>query len=157
MDRHIHDVQTKIKPRLRNIAHPQQSSDKKDRNPGFRDLRQQWRTVHDGVTQTMLSLSRRIEAASSSDSTLTQSPMSKPKKTNDISIPAQELDLLVDHLKNSWEEVISGGKLVYVNMYDQNKRQYERPENAFVKTLPGSRARAPSWDRRSPRMGGKEW
>jgi hypothetical protein len=145
MDRHIHDIQTKIRPRLRNIAHPPQASEKKDRNPGFRELRQQWRLIYDGVTQTMLSLGRRVEAASGSDSTATYTP--KPK-ADDISIPWNQL---IDHYRNSWEEVILGGKLVYVNMYDRSKKQYERPDDAFIKTLPGSRIRAPSWDRRSPR------
>jgi hypothetical protein len=97
----------------------------------------------------MLSLSRRIEAASGPDSTATYRP--KPKKVDDISIPLNEWNQVVDHYKNSWEEVISGGKLVYVNMYDRSRKQYERPDDAFIKTLPGSRVRAPSWDRRSPR------
>jgi len=150
MDRHIHEVQTKIRPRLRNIAHPQPGSDK-GRNPGFRELRQQWQTINDGVTQTIHSLSRRIEASSGSDTT--SIPASKTKKV-DIRIPSKEL---IDHFKNSWEESILGGKLVYVNMYDRSKRQYERPEGAFVKTLLGRPSRAPSWDRQSPRIGGNGW
>lgn len=146
MNQHILDVQSKIKPQLKEIAHPSRKSDKHERQrAGFKDLLREWEFIFHDVSDTMRSLSRRIELYST-DKPDIKTAEPKTKKTDEVTITLKELDHLLDHIKNSWEESIVAGAFMYTNAFDK-KQQRERPENGFIKMLPRStRPRTPSWD-----------
>jgi hypothetical protein len=115
----------------------------------------------------MRDLSRRIETAEPSQSQ--GAPAVQPpsrKKTDEMIVKINEWAYLVDHLKNSWEEVIEGGSYLYVNMHDKDLIQREVPEDAYIKRCPyavsrpapapaagrrPSYSRTQSFERRSPR------
>jgi len=158
MDRYIVDLQTRIKPKLRHIANPPTRRHRHEQErPGFRELLNQWKTIYQGVSLTMLSLSRRIETAEAvppKPSARPAAPTPTPRKTDEITISLKQFDHLVEHMKNSWEEVIVGGKYLYVNVHDPNVKQWDMPANGYVKSRPRPAprpSRSPSFERRSTR------
>lgn len=150
MDQYINDVQTKIKPKLRQIAQPSKRRSRSEQElPGFKDILNQWKSIYQEYNVTLLSLSRRIEIAEAQPTPRTPTPRS----TTEITISLREYDRLLVHMKNSWEEVIVGGRYLYVNTHDPNIKQWDMPVNAYVKskTRPAPRpARSSSYERRSP-------
>lgn len=150
MDQYIVDLQTRIKPKLRQIAQPSKRRHKHEQeHPGFKELLNQWKSIYQGVNVTVLSLSRRIEAAEAQPA----APTPTPRKTDEITISLRDYDRFLEHMKNSWEEVIVGGRHLYINAHDPNIRQWDMPANAYVKSCPRPArrpARSPSYERRSP-------
>jgi hypothetical protein len=156
MDRYVVELQTKIKPKLREIARPSRGRHGNGQvQPGFRELLTQWKAIYQEVSLTMLSLSRRIETAEApSPEPIIKTPSPPPRKTDEITISLKEYDHLMEHLKNSWEEVLVDGKYRYVNVHQPNTTRSEMPTNGYVKLLPRPAprpARSPSYERRSPR------
>lgn len=165
MSQHILDVQMKIKPKLKDIAKPSRSRGKGEQvHPGFKELLRQWKSIYGDVQETILSLSRRIATSQSQTdddhSTPAPTPQSKPrpasKKTDEATISMKEFDHLLEHLKNSWEEVVVTGRIMYVNVFDRNQRTWERPTGAFIKSFPRPApkpVRRGSYDRTSEMFG----
>ena len=156
MDRYVADLQTKIKPKLREIARPSRRGHGQGQDqPGFRELLSQWKSIYQEVSLTMLSLSRRIETAEVLPTEPVVRPAAPtPRRTDEIAISLKEFDHLMDHLKNSWEEVLVDGRYRYVNVHQPNTTRSEMPVNAYVKLLPRPApklSRSPSYERRSPR------
>jgi hypothetical protein len=158
MEQYIVDLQTRIKPKLRQIAHPSKQRHKHEQEqPGFRELLNQWKSIYQDVSLTMLSLSRRIETAEALPTQPTvrpAAPKPAPRKTDEITISLKEFDHLVQHMKNSWEKRIIDGEYVYVNAHDPSIKQWAMPANAYIKSHPRPAprlARSPSYERRSPR------
>lgn len=155
MEQYIVDLQTRIKPKLRQIAHPSKQRHKHEQEqPGFRELLNQWKSIYQEVSLTMLSLSRRIETADAVPTEPPARPAAPTRKTDEITISLKQYDHLIEHMKNSWEEVVVGGKYLYVNVHDPNVKQWEMPANAYVKSRPRPAprpARSSSYERRSPR------
>jgi hypothetical protein len=48
----------------------------------------------------------------------------------------EKLDAYIKHVKNSWVETCFGEDLVYINVFDNNNRQSERPSSGFIKANP---------------------
>jgi len=64
-------------------------------------------------------------------------PILKKAKTDEVVIGIKKLDGYVEHLKKSWVEMESeDGKLYYYNCWDEERRVWEMPKNAFIKFLP---------------------
>jgi len=164
MNQHILDVQSKLKPRLREISQPNnRPRDKHEREkPGFRVLLTEWEIIYAEMSKTMRALSGRIETAKATPApkpTEPKKPEPKKKNTDDITITMKEFDHLLEHMKNSWEEVISAGEIIYVNAFDNKKRTRERPEGAFIKPYPRSSrpSRTPSWEQSGKRSRVPSW
>lgn len=199
MRAHISSVQSVIKPRLKQIAHPPQSRPRsrgqngyhEREKPGFRDLLRQWNIVYDDICSTVRSLSRRVEASSTGRSSPIpiatyvsppathihvshisppQSPRprahspsqhyGKGSKNDDPTISVTEYNYMLSHLKNSWEEIVVGDEVQYVNCYDRSRKQWIRPNDAFIRRCVrqgGRLSRCPSFERRSPAMSGSSF
>jgi len=155
MEQYIVDLQTRIKPKLRQIAHPSKPRQRHEHEqPGFRELLNQWKSIYQEVSLTMLSLSRRIETAEAVPTEPPTRPAAPTRKTDEITISLKQYDRLIEHMKNSWEEVVVGGKYLYINVHNPNVKQWEMPVNAYVKSRPRPAprpARPSSYERRSPR------
>lgn len=175
MDRYIVEMQTKMKPKLREIAQPSRRRHRHEREqPGFRELLSQWKSLYQEVSLTMLALSRRIETADalpdhpsvrSAAAAATAAPAAAPsaaaappapRKPDEITISLKDFDHLLQHLKRCWEERLVDGQYVYVNVHDPSLTQWAPPPaDAYVRAR-GPRAaprlaRSPSYERCSPR------
>lgn len=154
MDRYIVELQTKVKPKLQEIARPSRHRHGQAQ-PGFRELLGQWKSIYQEVSLTMLSLSRRIETAEAAPAEpAVRFAAPAPRKTDEITLSLKEFDHLMEHLKNSWDEVLVDGRYRYVNAHQPNTTRSDMPANAYVKLLPRPAprpARSPSYERRSPR------
>lgn len=165
MSRHIQDLQSRIKPRLREISQPSGTRQKHEKElPGFKDLLRQWKTIYQDVSLTILSLSRRIETTSPDPFPSPRSPTSRtsiprtptpPRRAEEVTtISFTELDRLLEHMRNSWEEIIEGDRLVYVNAFDRNIKESDVPANAYIRShliAPSRPQRTRSYERRPPR------
>jgi hypothetical protein len=160
MSEHILNVQQNIKPALRHITQPRAHLSPHPQRAGFKELLRVWEDIYRDVSSTMQSLSRRIEDSTSVLGKQEPKRSGPTKRNDDVTITLKELDFMLDHLKNSWEEVIDGGAIVYVNVFDRARRVRERPEGGFIKSVPRvpraprlpswdqlSRTRVPSWER----------
>jgi hypothetical protein len=149
MERYIDDLQTRIKPKLRQIAQPSNRRHRHEQeHPGFKELLNQWKSIFQGVMQTMVSLSNRIEAAQDRPA----APKPPLRKPSEIIVSLKEYDYLLEHMKNSWEEVIVGGSYLYINVHDPNIKQWKMPVNAYIKSRPRPAprpSRSSSYERRS--------
>jgi len=155
MNQHILDIQSRIKPTLREIAYPSRQRQKGEQVvPGFSNLLNHWKLIYQGVSETIDSLSRRIEEATATPTPKPAplpTPTPTPKKPDEVTISMKRFDHLLEHMKNSWEETIVAGKVLYVNVFDKSNRQWERPESdAFIRSCnrPSKPSRTPSWDNR---------
>jgi len=140
MDGYIWELQNRIKPKLRDIARPHG-----DKGECLKELLSIWNRTYLDYSNTIGSLSRRIQEKAANKPTPDEKPR-KPKETEGFSISMEEFVRMLEHMKNSWEETYVAGKVLYVNAFDKNKSQWEVPDG-FIKAYP-RRARVPSWDRR---------
>jgi hypothetical protein len=115
MDQYIVDLQTRIKPKLRQVAQPSKRRHRHEQEqPGFKELLIQWRSIYQGVSVTMLSLSRRIEAAEARPAAPT-SPPRKPddsvefeglgKRLNDLKIQSEEMQYIDSRIARAETEI----------------------------------------------------
>lgn len=152
MNQHLRDIQTKITPKLVEIARPRRSRDAHGlQHPGFKILLGHWKGISNSLFMTMFDLSRRLNTATSA-----------PTEPDEVILTRKEFDTLVSHMKNSWEETIDDDGYVYVNVHNSNLTRLEMPENAFIKRYRVSRPvpapaprpsnlRTSSYERRSDR------
>jgi hypothetical protein len=83
----------------------------------------------------------------------------KAEKKDDITISLQDYDYMVWHLKNTWEEIIVGDEVQYVNCLYRKKKQWVRPADAFIRRCArqgGRLSRCTSFERKSPAMSGAQ-
>lgn len=162
MNRHILAVQSTIKPRLHEIAHPSRQRDRGERElPGFGELLRRWNVISPAVTQTLESLSRRVADTRPEPA----APTPKPRRTDEVTVSVKEFDLLLEHMKNSWEERIVGSRVEYINVFDNSRKVTEFPINAFVRPVPrparpvrtGSYERTSKMPGRNPSWDANAW
>ena len=147
LNRSIRELQIDIKTKLNDIAYPISSREYPEL-PGFRDLYRRWQRIEEDVIGTLETLARRLEqSALKSEPKLALKPQPKPApKTDEVVISLKELDRLLDHMKNSWEERLVAGQILYVNTFDDKKQQWERP-SGFIKAAPKAKpVMTPTWD-----------
>ncbi|KAF4630476.1 hypothetical protein G7Y89_g7661 [Cudoniella acicularis] len=159
MNRAIREVQTSIQARLFDIAYRKRDRETHDPElPGFRDLLRKVERIEDTASDTLEDLGQRFEsekqeAAKPKPQPQPKKEAPKPKpKTDEAIISLKELDYLINHMKNSWVEKSVAGKSLYVNVFDDKKTQWEKPEG-FIKALPRQPkpARTPTWEQQQPR------
>lgn len=148
LQRAIRDVQTDIHVKLSDIAYKRRDIQEREA-PGFRDIHKRLQGVEAHVFMTLESLSRRLEASKA----VPEAPKpSIPKpRTDEAVVKLKELDRMLEHMKNSWVEKVVAGRILYVNVFDDKKSTFDRP-NGFIKELPRAArpAKVPSWDREAP-------
>jgi hypothetical protein len=150
----IRDVQSSIQPRLNDIAYRRRDS-RDPEVPGFRELSRKLAKVEGGVLEALESLGRRLGEPKPEIPKPTTTPKQpqKPKlKLDEAVISLKELEALMGHMKNSWVETAVAGKILYVNVFDDKKSQWDRPKG-FIKALPHApkpATRHPTWEQ-SPR------
>jgi hypothetical protein len=142
MSESIMDVQQNIKAHLKDIAQPRHHGRHDRQRAGFKDMLTEWESIFRSVSSTMRSLSSRIEESRAAPAPRLPEP--KKKNTDDVTITMKEFDIMIEHQKNSWEEVILGGSLAYQNVFDKKRTVKDRPEG-FVKLLPRATRRTSSW------------
>lgn len=176
MNQHLLSIQTTLKPRLKEIAYPTRPRARHEKEQsGFVDLHRQWKVIHRDASETIISLSRRITTTSVPAPPSAPTPPSplpskvkpassptadkpKSKKSDDITISLTEFHHMLAHMQNSWEEVVVGGRIMYVNCLDKEKKSWEMPAGgAFIKTTPrlptskSEKRKTVSWDTTSLR------
>lgn len=147
LSRAIRDVLSSIQPRLHDVAYRRRESHD-PQLPGFRDLSRKLANIEADVLDALNDLARRIDAAKPEipkPTTFKHAPkpqqqqpqpqQPRPQQKDDLIVSKKELDILVQHMKNSWHEVSVAGKILYVNAFDDQKSRWDRPEG-FIKTLP---------------------
>ena len=117
-----------------------------ERNGGFQTLLFQLQTLEAEVTTVFSSLKYRLEITPKEEK---PKPILKKTRTDEATINIKKLDSYIEHLKNSWTEASLDGEIYYVNVFDETKKQWERPKNAFFKSLPKSEKpkRKPTWEK----------
>jgi hypothetical protein len=155
MDQHILDIQFQIKAHLRTIAAPRREKHELQ-HAGFKDMLFDWEDINRRVSNTMRNLSIRIAdtpvpaTKPAEKKPAEKKPEPKKKNTDDVTITMKEFDHMLEHLKNSWEEIVIGGSVVYQNAFDKRRIVRDRPDG-WIKTLPRAtrtRTKVPSWERR---------
>lgn len=144
----VRDLRSEIKARLNDIAFPKKRESHESDAPGFSELYRRWRRIEQNVYRTLESLGRRLEGAKSRETGAAAPPFTPqvPKrKTEEVVVCMKELNRLTEHMKRSWKEKFVGGRVIYVNCWDEKILQGHRPDG-FVQTL----GRVPSWERQSP-------
>ena len=149
-------VTNDIRTRLEDIAFKRDSSDGhssssrgRSHGPRFRDLLKKWYRTESNVEDTLQRLSHRLEPGLAPLPEPSPKPVEKPShKKDELVVSLKQLDHLLAHMKQSWEEKVIAGQLVYVNCFDASKTRWERPEGDFIKTV----RRKQSWERTSPAM-----
>jgi hypothetical protein len=154
LKRSIREVELDIEPRLYNIATRQDNGP-----PGFKDMLVRVERIAERVKDTIEDLGERLVL--SPEPQVPKPPTQKPaapkptspttpklKKTDEAIVSLKELEKLLGHMKNSWEERNVAGSVLYVNCFDDKKRQWERP-NGFIKSLPTKPAPASGWEQPS--------
>lgn len=140
LDRAIRSLQA-IQSKLSSIAYSH------DKHVGFPSLLYQLQTLETEVLSTFAGLKYRLELAK--EETPKPKPILKKSKTDDVVISMKKLDAYIEHMKNSWVETEVDGDVFYVNLYDEKKKQWEKPKDAFIQSLPKKeKPRAPK--RREP-------
>ncbi|KAE8448956.1 hypothetical protein EG329_008752 [Mollisiaceae sp. DMI_Dod_QoI] len=149
----IRELQLTIQPRLSEIAYRRREGSTRDlvEIPGFRKLNERWIKIHYDVSENLESLGHRLKAlAKSSDSAPTPKPAFKKSEPvpaaaagrvarhDESIISNRQLDDLVAHMKMCWVEKEERGEVVYVNVFDEKKVQWERP-SGYVKALESRR------------------
>ena len=156
LNRNIRELEIDIEARLYDIA-----SRRTDGLPGFRDMLRKVQGIEDGSKDIIEDLGERLRAPPMpipiARPTTTPKPTEKPatprpatpkpKKTDEVVMSVKELEKLLSHVKSCWEERNVAGKTLYVNCFDDTRRQWERPEG-FIKSLPkvAKPPRTPSWE-----------
>ncbi|KAF8855521.1 hypothetical protein BDZ45DRAFT_560284, partial [Acephala macrosclerotiorum] len=137
----IRELQLTVQARLSEIAYKRRGERDPVEVPGFRKLHERWVKIHFDVSETFESLGRRLK---SKVETVTPRPVLKKTAPESIRVPRydesvisdRQLGDIVAHMKNSWEEREERGEIYYVNVFNKEKTQWERPSGAFIKALP---------------------
>jgi len=140
----IKELELGIEQRLDDIA-----SRRTDGLPGFRDMLRSVQRIEESVSDTLETLSQRLQkpvekkpAEKKAEPKPEKKKTEEKKKPDDIIISEKKFEKYTDHMKNSWAETIVAGKILYVNQWDEKKNQWEKPVGGFIKSLP-TPARAP--------------
>jgi len=149
--RSISDLQGDVQIRLSDIAYKRKGSE----HPHFKDISGKWSRIEQDVTDTLVSLGKRLEvSAAKAETPNPAGPVPRPvkHKTDELVIKMDQYDLLISHMKNSWVETVVAGRIVYANVYDTKLKQAEKPDG-FIKALPKipKPARTPTWEREEQR------
>jgi hypothetical protein len=172
---HIQTIQQAIKPKLAMLAQPGKPRDK---HPGFSKMHSSFQTIQASISQTMSSLSLRLQDAAvpqpaprPTPAAATPSPSASPssaaaaaskpatplgektktKKSDERVITLQELEHLLQFKRDSWEEIFMGGRIAYVNCFDPKNLVWERPVGGFIREVQRpSLSRKQSFERKSP-------
>jgi hypothetical protein len=127
LDRAIRSLQA-IQAKLSNIAYGHESSG------GFKSLLYQVQTLEAEVLSTFTGLKYRMEITAKDEPK--PKPILKKTKTDEVVIGIKKLDAYIEHMKNSWVETERDGDVFYVNVFDEKKKQWEKPKNGFIQLLP---------------------
>jgi len=155
LNRAIRTVQSNIQTRLSEIAYRQRDSHNPE-NPGFRKLNDKMTNVEADVLDDLESLGTRFKNATMEvpKPTTPKQPVKPKPKADEVIILSKDLDILMQHMKNSWIETSVAGEIFYVNAFDDKKTQWERP-NGFIKAspraVPKPTTRHPTWEQPSRR------
>lgn len=160
MSSHIRDLEASVQTRLRNIALRVIVGP-----AGFKDLLKKVERIGEKVKTTLIDLGVRLNRGARSPplplpapvrivrsptpvapARPARKPSTKPKK-----VAFADDDNLRHHLKNSWEEIMVGNAILYVNCYDRTKTSWTRP-NGFIKPLARRPAPTPVWAPVVPQM-----
>ena len=150
LNRAIREVQSDIQSRLTDIAYPKVDHERREQKaPGFRELLKKLERIEYDVSLNLESLGQRLQAAKAPKPS-TPAPKKEEKlrpKSEEVTVSLKELDHLMQHMKNSWVEKKVEGKSLFVNVFDDKKVSWERPEG-FVKFLPAPKkvVRTPTWE-----------
>ncbi|TVY31631.1 hypothetical protein LSUB1_G008489 [Lachnellula subtilissima] len=150
LNRAVRTVQSNIQTRLSEIAYRQRDSQNRE-NPGFRKLNDQMTNVEAVVLDELESLGTRFKNATTEvpKPVVPRQPATPKLKTDEVILLSKDLDILMQHMKNSWIETSVAGEIFYVNAFDDKKTQWGRPRG-FIKALPGAVPRPttsrPSWE-----------
>jgi len=147
-----------IRTRLEDVAYKRESSDGYSQSsrgrrtrPGFNDLARKLNRLEAIVEDTLACLSHRLDPMLLLPAT-PEPKVKLPKKPAHSKekhvLSLQEVDRMMAHMKRCWEEQLVDGNILYVNCWDSNDTQWEKPEGGFIKGL-GLKSKR-SWERLSP-------
>lgn len=153
----IRDIELNVEKKLIDIANRRE-----DGLPGFRDMLRRVERIGEDVSENLEMLAQRLEKPAEKPAEKkpekkpekkaekkpeVPKPATTPKKQDEVVMNLKELQKYTDHMKNSWEETMYDGHILYVNCWDQKKNQWSRPDG-FIKALPRSSrpSRVPTWE-----------
>jgi hypothetical protein len=144
----IRDLQLEVRTKLFDIAYKRRDGRDSPPLPGFRDLLKRWRRIEQGVMDTLQALGQRLEEKKSNSSPKRSYAVKEVDKyvihedvADEVTIRLQDLDILLDHMKNSWIEKNVAGNVLYINKFDASKTQWEKP-TGYIKQSKGSSRRS---------------
>jgi hypothetical protein len=105
-----------------------------ERSAGFQTRLYQLQTLESEILSIFTGLKYRLELAAKEPEK--PKPILKKTRTEEVVIGIKKLDAYMEHMKNSWVETCVDGEIFYVNVFDERKRQWGRPKDGFVKSLP---------------------
>lgn len=112
-------------------------------NAHFDDLLEDLKIIDNDIYQSFRSINRRMGGddldlrSASKSSGFPRSSLKSDNKLGYGQVPVDSklYQALVDVAENCWYEKVIQGRLVWVNIVDEDKIRMQRPENAFIKEL----------------------